>query len=127
LILNGLAFNFDRYNTFYDSVIKEFNKFANETNQDIEIELNLISSDSVGTSLDNSRSMIEAVLKNKADKYDLYFYETTYISLYGSYLLNLNQYLSEDFIDMYDPKLISSLCLFDNNLIGIVILALKIL
>ncbi|KAL6618458.1 periplasmic binding protein-like II [Neocallimastix californiae] len=124
LILNGLAFNFDRYNTFYDSVIKEFNKFANETNQDIEIELNLISSDSVGTSLDNSRSMIEAVLKNKADKYDLYFYETTYISLYGSYLLNLNQYLSEDFIDMYDPKLISSLCLFDNNLIGIPIFLL---
>jgi len=122
LVLNALAFNFDRYNQFYDSVIEQFNKYANATNQDIKIELKLLSGSNIGSLLDDSRSVVEAVLKSKANKYDIYFYETTYVSLYGSYLLDLNNYLSHEFVDMYDSRVISELCHFSDKLIGIVII-----
>jgi len=124
VVLNALAFNFDRYNQFYESVIQQFNNYANATNLDIEIELKLFTGENIGSLLDDSRSVVESVLKRKANKYDIYFYETSYVALYSPYLLDLNNYLSYEFVEMYDSRVISELCLFNNKLIGIPIFLL---
>ena len=64
--------------------------------------------------------MMEAFLNKKHTKYDLYIYENSFLSEYSPYLLDLTEYISKDILDMYDPKIISELCMFDDKLIGLV-------
>eukprot|EP00833_Pecoramyces_ruminatium_P001529 jgi/Orpsp1_1/1175561/evm.model.c7180000054357.1 len=63
--------------------------------------------------------MVESLLIKKKDKYDLFFYDNAFTQKYGNYLLDLNDYLSKEDIEIYDSKLISEICTYENKLVGL--------
>jgi len=78
----------------------------------------------MGSSTEKFKSTLETVIKKKNNRYDIYVYENIYISLYGARLLDLNGYLPEDIINMYDQKIILELCHYEGKLLGLVIIKL---
>eukprot|EP00833_Pecoramyces_ruminatium_P000409 jgi/Orpsp1_1/1174441/evm.model.c7180000050111.1 len=64
-------------------------------------------------------SMVESLLKRKSKKYDLFFYDNTYTPKFGPYLLNLNEWVSESHIKMFDQSIISQTCMHNDNLVGL--------
>jgi len=65
--------------------------------------------------------MIETLVKKaKKNKYHFYFYDSTYISNYGPYLLDLSQYLPKDHIDIYNSDILSYTCYYKDKLVGLV-------
>ncbi|ORX50629.1 periplasmic binding protein-like II [Piromyces finnis] len=119
LVLNALAFFFDKNTEYYSTIINKFNKYSIENKLDITIEINVVTSGGTSSSVNDYGEMIEVLLKKYDNKYDIYFYENTYLQKYSPYLLDLSNYLPKDYIDMYDQKTISELCRYDNKLIGI--------
>jgi len=115
LELHAVAFYFDTNSEYFTKIVDEFNENYGKSNN-ITVILELLTPES-GSTLDNFRSTVEIFLKKK--KYDIYIYENVYISMYSPYLLDLNEYLSKDIIDMYDPKIISDLCYYNNKLLGL--------
>jgi len=123
LNITAVTFYFDLNSEYYTSIVNDFNKYAEENNKDIHVDITVLTGDTVGVSVVNYGEMIEASLKK--NKYDIYFYENGFISVYAPYLLNLKDYVSKDIIDKYDPKLLYDLCQVDDKLIGLVTIDTK--
>jgi len=49
--------------------------------------------------------MIDSLMnKKEKSKYHIYIYDNIYVSQHGPHLLNLEEYLPNDHINMYDSK-----------------------
>jgi len=59
-------------------------------------------------------------MERKNNKYDLYFFDNSYTTHYGEYLLDLSKYISKNFVDIFDPNVISQTCLYENKLVSLV-------
>ena len=67
-------------------------------------------------------SVVESFLKNKKkNNYDIIFYDNIYTTKFGSYLLNLKDYLNETHIKFYDSRVINQTCTYKDRLVGLVI------
>lgn len=67
------------------------------------------------------------ILFGKKDtKYDIYFYDISYIIDYDKYLINLREYLPESHIDMYNLEILKDYCTQNDKLIGLVIINIYI-
>jgi len=111
------------YNTdmqFYDGIIKDFNDYSEENGLDIKVNLNLYTlnnstllSDAFGTTLD-------IFFSKKLNKYDLIFYDIMYSTKYEPHLENLRDYIEDEYIDQYNPEILSTFSTANNKLVGIV-------
>ncbi|ORX89675.1 periplasmic binding protein-like II, partial [Neocallimastix californiae] len=117
--LNAISIAHDYNNDYQIKVIEKFNKYSNENDLGINIELNVFTEKNFTGSIFNYGDVIESILKKSKTKYDLYFYDNTYGSRYGNYFLDLKEYLSEDLIKLYDKKIISDTCIYKNKLIAL--------
>ncbi|OUM58657.1 hypothetical protein PIROE2DRAFT_16014 [Piromyces sp. E2] len=117
--LNAVAFCFDEKSQLYSSFLDKFNEYSEENNLNITIKLNLLTSKNDGYAYDNYGTLIEALLKKNKNNYDIYFYESNCLSVYSSYFLDLKKYLSKELIELYDSKILSELCIYDNKLVGL--------
>ena len=121
ITLNAVAFTVDPNQQSYSNMIKDFNKYSLENNINIEIKLNLVSSDNSTSIVTDYGSMIESVIKkSKNNKYHIYFYDNVYTYLYGPHLLDLYNYISKDHIDLYESKIIDYTCKYKEKLVGLV-------
>jgi len=67
------------------------------------------------------KSLVESLLKKQNNSYDIYLYSSTYTSMYGPYLLNLNLNLPKEHIEMYNSKVLKGECTYKDELVGLVI------
>jgi len=100
---------------------EDFNKYAEENNLDIAIDMKIFTSYSNFTDQKSFAIAVEQLLKKKNNKYDLYYFDNAYTPKYGKYLLNLKDYLQEDHINMFEQNLLKETCVYDNKIVGLVI------
>jgi len=108
-------------------VVNEFNQYAKNHNLNISINLNLLTTTNSTNTLSNYITTVESLMEKKNNKYDLYFFDNSYITHYGEYLLDLSNYISKDYIDMFDSKIISQTCLYENKLVSLVYILIIII
>jgi len=84
-------------------MINSFNKYANETNKDIQLQLTYFTdvSNVVGY---NDYSSTLSLLGKKNSKYDIFAYDANYLSAFSPYLMELDNYLPKNFTDLYSSK-----------------------
>jgi len=60
--------------------------------------------------LESYGTTIDSLLMKKKQKYDVYFFFSTYTKKYASSLLNLEDYLPEESINAYDKAILKEGC-----------------
>ncbi len=73
-----------------------------------------------------SQTLVESALKKAKNKYsdnkiEMFFFDNIYTNIYGPYLLNLRYILSEEEINIHDPKILRETCTYNGDLVAIVI------
>jgi len=101
----------------FRSIVKEFNRYSNEKN--LDIELNLIyftdSNDTIGY-VDYSKALSLFGKRNK--KYDIYAYDFQYLNIFSPYLLELEEYLPKNLTDLYSSKNNKKLTTYNGHILG---------
>jgi len=85
---------------------KEFNEHAINNNLNVNMTLEIIKYEKPTDSYSYFKTLVETFLKKSNSPFDIYIYESIYTNIYGSYLLNLNDYLPKEHIEMYNSKLV---------------------
>jgi len=78
-------------------------------------------------SLEDFDSLMDSLLLKKSKKYDIYFYYGLSVAKYGKYFLPLNDKIEPDYLEDFDNNVIQYTCMYNDNLIGLVINILLIL
>ncbi|KAL6635869.1 periplasmic binding protein-like II [Neocallimastix sp. 'constans'] len=99
----------------YELFRDEFNKYSEEKKLNITINLTKLTTATVI----NFGSSVEVLLKRNSSKYDIYFYDYTYVSKYAPYLLELNEYVSKEELSQYNSKILLTNCYHQNKLVGL--------
>jgi len=120
--LTALGYSYSEDSQFYTSLIDKFNKYSKDNDLDIEVQLVYLSSVNVTGYYKDYDSFLEALFKKKDDRYDIYFYETTDIFNYDKYMIDLNEFISEENLNIFDPEIIHDMCTENGKLIGLVII-----
>ncbi|KAL6630151.1 hypothetical protein U3516DRAFT_822234 [Neocallimastix sp. 'constans'] len=102
----------------YSDLIDEFNKYSKDNNLDIYIQLNALSPKNSSLHTSDYASTVDLLLQKKSNKYDIYIYNFIFSQKYGPYLMDLKELLTEEEINQYNPKYLSS-SYYDNKLVGI--------
>jgi len=117
--LNALGFSFLEDCQFYTSVVNDFNAYAKKNNLDIHIKFNLLTTTNSTRSINDFISLIDIMYYKHSTKYDLIFYEFSEVRNFDHYFLDLNKWLPEEHIKMYDHEILSKRCTVNNILIGL--------
>jgi len=117
-----LGYSYSEDSQFYTSLINKFNKYSKDNDLDIEVQFVFLSSVNVTGYYKDYDSFLEALFKKKDDRYDIYFYETTDIFNYDKYMIDLNEFISEENLNMFDQKIIQDFCTENGKLVGLVII-----
>jgi len=120
ITINIISIGFYKNNDYQVNVVKKFNKYSKENNLEIDLKLNIFTEDNYTGSYFSYGDVIESVLKKSKTKYDIYTYDNAFVLKFGSYFLDLKEYLSEDLIKLYNKKIISYTCIYKNKLIALV-------
>ncbi|ORX79047.1 periplasmic binding protein-like II [Anaeromyces robustus] len=116
--LNIIAYSMDAENQGYTSMVSDFNQYAEDNNLNITLNINLLTNANTTVDTGDYATLINSLLMKNSYKYDLYIYDNGQTQTYGKYLLDLSEYLPEDYLESFDPNLISSTCIYDNKQVG---------
>ena len=105
---------------FYTDLIKEFNTYAEKNNLNINIKFNLLTSNNSTISNNDFISVLDTMHNKHSTKYDIIFYEFSVLKNFDRYFSDLNKWLPEEHIKMYDPEILSKRCTVEDKLIGLV-------
>ena len=115
----------------------EFEEYAKANNSTTTINVESMKYENPTSSYTNFKLLVESSLKksnnihnannekNNNTKFDIYFYDMRFTNLYGPYLLNLKEYLSKEFIEMYNSDIIEKTAIYNDELVGLVIIINK--
>ena len=88
---------------------------------DIYLDLTVITPETSTNERESYGTTIDSLLSRKSDKYDIYFYFSGYGQAYGNHFINLEDYLTEEYIKKFDEKILKEGCSSsDNELIALV-------
>jgi len=118
--LNALVCTLDSGMVTFNYYRDKFNEYAKKNNKNISMNLTIISNTNSTYYLGSLGYMIENLLKKETSKYDLFFFDNTYTSDYGPYLLDLTDLIPKEHIDMYDEQIISQIGRYKNKLVALV-------
>jgi len=124
-VINLLAYSFrasDSSNSNY-TVENDFEEYAKINNLNITLNIENMVFENPTDSYENFKSLVETSLKKSNDnisknsnKYDLYTYNNQYTNIYAPYLLDLKKYLPNEYLEMYNSKVIKETCTYKNAL-----------
>jgi len=121
--INVLSYTFDEFEMFQKSAVEdEFNKYSLNNKLNVTLNIEMMKFESPGDSYDNFRLLVESLLKKSVinnDKFDLYFYDLRFSDIYGPYLLDLKEYLPEEYLQMYNSRVVNETCYYKNKLVGL--------
>ena len=101
-------------------MVNEFNQYAKKNNLNISVNLNLLTGTNTTKTFSDYIITVETLMEKKNNKYDLYFFDNSFTSHYGEYLLDLSKYISKDYVDLFDTEIISQTCLYENKIVSLV-------
>lgn len=52
------------------------------------------------------KTLVETSLKKQNSHYNIYYYDSKHVNIYGPYLLNLVNELPDEYLDIYDTKVL---------------------
>ena len=84
------------------------------------MKLNLLSVFNSSNNIKDYESTLEYIFKKDDTKYDIIFYDKIHSKKFGSYLLDLQDFIPEE-IKEYDSKYIFPICYYKSKLVGLVI------
>jgi len=99
-------------------IIEDFNKYANETGLDINLEIYYLA-DIKGEDGYNDYDSTLTFLTRKNNKYDLFVYDVNYIKIFSPYLLDLNEHFSKEHLDMYSSENNKKIAIYNNKRVGL--------
>ena len=115
-----LSYTFDNMEIKNEDLEKEFDEYAENNNLNVKIKFDVIKYEKPTDSYSYFKTLVESLLKKSTSPYDVYYYDSTYLNIYGPYLLNLSDYLPKEHIDMY--KIVKEACTYgENEVVGLVI------
>jgi len=102
-------------------MVESFNKYANETNKNIQLQLTYFTDVNNVAGYNDYISTLRLFGK-KNNKYDVFAYDANYIYAFSPYLLELDNYLSKNITDLYSSKNNKLFSYCNNHIRGIVII-----
>jgi len=102
-------------------MINCFNKYANETNKDIQLKLTYFTNINNIAGYNDYTSTL-GLLEKKSKKYDIFAYDANYLSKFSPYLLELDKYLSKNITNLYSTKNNKLFSFYNGHIRGIVII-----
>jgi len=106
---------------FYTTITNDFNDYAEKNNLDIKIHFTVLGPTNSTKSVNDFKSVIDTMHHKHSTKYDLIFSKlSSDLKNFDHYFLDLNKWLPEEHIKMYDPEVLSTRCTVNNTLIGLV-------
>ncbi|ORX42201.1 periplasmic binding protein-like II [Piromyces finnis] len=117
--LNIICFSYSEDSQPFTPLADSFNNYSKENNLDITIKLHMLSNLNVTNNIEDYVSLLDSLFKKKDEKYDIYFYETTFITDYDLYLLDLKKIIPEEHIKMFNPDFVEQYCTINDKLIGL--------
>jgi len=118
-----MLFSFTEEEAFYYSLFNAFNAYSREKNLDIYLDINILTPDNSTSAINSYGSTIDSLLKRKTTKYDLFFYYASYSNKYGKHLLDLNEYLPQEYINLFEEQILTN-SKYGDKLVGLVIIIL---
>jgi len=119
----ALAFSYDDNSQIFQTLIDDYNKYAENNNLNITVNIEIIKYEKPTDSITNFKSFVEESLKknknSKKNKFDIYFYDNRYTNMYGQYLIDLKDSLPEELLKMYDTNSMKEACFYNDELVGI--------
>jgi len=111
LFFNILIYSFYDYEgVYYRGMENGFKEYCKQNNLNIRINLKVLTPENSTSEFANYGEMIDTLISNKSDKYDIYFYYSDYSKKYGNHFLNLKNYMSEKYFEGYDERLLKETC-----------------
>jgi len=118
--LNAIVITLESGSATFDYYVAAFNEYAKQNNLNVTMTLQQITEKDAHYSLYNTGYMIENMLKKKNSKYDIYFFDNSYTTNYGPYLLNLEDYIEPEHINMYNQEVLSFVARDRDRLVALV-------
>jgi len=72
----------------------------------------------------NYETTVETLLAKKSTKYDIYFFLSGNTKISGPHFVRLEEWFSEEYIDMFDSEILSTACNYNGHIVGLVIIYL---
>jgi len=110
---------FSNDDIFY-SIEKGFNDYSRKQNLNITLKINLFSNKNSTQQSDNTLSSTEQLLNRKSQKYDLYAFNSVYLSDLSKHFMDLKELLPSELIDSFSKNNIYDICVYNDKWIGLV-------
>jgi len=88
--------------------------------------MEILTSENSTSDVSNYGFAVESLLAKKSKKYDIYFFLSGNTKSSGQHFVNLEEWLSKEYIDMFDSGLLSGSCIYNGHVVGFVIIYLFI-
>jgi len=108
-------------NSYYKVISNAFNEYSREKGLGIEVKLKVLTPETAESDRESYSSTIDTLLLKKSNKYDLYFYFSTYTKVYGNHFINLEDYLPKEYSDVFDEIILNKGCSSNGKLLALVI------
>ncbi|KAG4090271.1 periplasmic binding protein-like II [Neocallimastix lanati (nom. inval.)] len=109
---------FSNDDIFY-SIEKGFNDYSRKQNLNITLKINLFSNKNSTQQSDNTLSSTEQLLNRKSQKYDLYAFNSVYLSDLSKHFMDLKELLPSELIDSFSKNNIYDICVYNDKWIGL--------
>ena len=74
------------------------------------MELTVLTPQTATMVIENYGNTIDAYINNRSEKFDIYFYYSSYSRKYGEHFEDIRKYMPEDNLKVYDESLIKETC-----------------
>jgi len=111
LHINAISFNYINENDNLLPLLDDFLEYSENEGLNITVSLNTISFSNNKSFLRDYGTMLDYLFRKKSDKYDLFFFDAIYTYRFSSYLENLETWLPEEHLQMYDSGIAPIYCL----------------
>jgi len=115
--VKALIYSID--DNIYIPLLYSFNKYAEDNNLNVTLTFTSLTNHNTTSYVNNYGLVIDSLLQKKTNKYDLFFYYSAHSKKYGPYLENLDELLPREHIQMFDPEILSTSCIYDNKTVGL--------
>jgi len=116
-----LEYNDDDEKSYQRLLQKAFNEYCQQNGLNYSLDLYVLNQKTSTQVVDDYGSTINALTNRRSTEYDIFYYYSAYSQKYGDHFLNLEEYLSDEYIEVYDKSILDETCTSkDNKLVGLV-------
>jgi len=96
-------------------MVDMFNKYSKENNLDIDVDLIFFGRTNLSSSITEYENTLESIFSKKNDKYDLIIMYELNVKEFGDHLLELDDYIPEEYKNYYSKGKSYKTCFNDDG------------